>query len=93
MKEVIGTFTVTDGTLRQQTVIISQETILDNQGTITETRKHFNLNTIDGEEVKRSEIENTLILADGTILRKTSNVQFGDPDKDTTPRTRNTPKR
>lgn len=81
IKEIIGSFTVTDGTLRQQTVIISQETILDSEGMITETRKHFNLNSVDGEVVLRGESENTLALTDGTVLRKISNVLFGDPEK------------
>lgn len=91
MKEVIGTFTVTDGTLREQTVIISQETILDEKGIIIETRKYFTLNSIDGEEVRRCEAENTLSLADGTILRKISNTRFGDIEE--APRRRRTHQR
>lgn len=91
MKEVIGTFTVTDGTLREQTVIISQETILDENGVIIETRKYFNLNSIDGEEVRRGETENTLTLADGTLLRKISNIRFGDIE-DTPRRRRHRPR-
>lgn len=90
MKEVIGSFTVTDGTLRQQTVVISQECILDAEGTIIETRKHFNLNGVDGEKVLRGEDRSTLMLEDGTLLRKTSYVRFGDPEQNMphTPRPR-----
>lgn len=80
MKEVIGSFTVTDGTLRQQTVFISQETIVDSTGTIIETIKHLNLNSVDGEKVFRGVNENTLTLGDGTVLKKASAIRFGEPE-------------
>jgi hypothetical protein len=80
MKEVIGSFTVTDKTLRQQTVIISQETTLDETGTLIAASKHLNLNSLDGDEVFRSEDDSTLTLANGTILKKSSNVRLGPPD-------------
>jgi len=80
MKEVIGSFTVTDKTLRQQTVIISQEATLDETGTLIATSKHLNLNSPDGEEVFRSEDDSILTLANGTILKKSSNVRLGLPE-------------
>jgi hypothetical protein len=79
MKKILGTFTVTDSTLRQHTVFVSQETILDEQGTLIKTRKLFNLNSLEGEEVQRTESPGILSLHDGNILRKTSNVQLGEP--------------
>lgn len=81
MKEVIGTFTVTGGTLRQQTVYISQETILDEDGVIKESIKRFTLLSLNGEVVERTKDHNTFLLEDGTILRKTSNIQIGDPEQ------------
>jgi hypothetical protein len=80
MKQVIGTFTVTDGTLRQQTVYISQESHIDSAGVIVDTRKHLNLNAIDGEVVFKTDNDNVMTLADGTVLKKTSNIRFGNPD-------------
>jgi hypothetical protein len=87
MKEILGTFTITDGALRQQTVIVSQEAILDENRTIVETHKHFNLNSLEGEEIQRTEDSAMLTLHDGTVLRKISNVQIGNP-KVPTQRTR-----
>lgn len=81
MKEVLGTFTVTGGHLRQQTVYICQETTLDENGVITETKKHFSLESSDGEIVERTRDPNTYLLDDGTILRKTSPIQLGDPEQ------------
>ncbi|WP_136806925.1 hypothetical protein [Desulfosediminicola flagellatus] len=81
MKEVIGTFTVTGGTLRQQTVYITQQTVIDEKGIIKATIKGFTLNDKDGEIVERTKDQNTFLLEDGTILRKTSNVQLGDPEQ------------
>lgn len=81
MKEVIGTFTVTGGTLRQQTVYITQQTVIDEKGIIIETIKGFTLNDKNGEIVERTKDQNTFLLEDGTILRKTSNVQLGDPEQ------------
>lgn len=82
MREVIGTFSVADGSFKEQTVFINQETILDDNGTITETRKYLTLNSIDGEEVIRTGDHSLLQLSDGTVLRKTSNVHLGVPDQD-----------
>lgn len=81
MKQVIGSFTVTDGTLRQQTVYITQESHIDSAGVIVDTRKLLNLNAIDGEQVFKTDNDNVLTLADGTVLKKTSNIRFGDPEK------------
>lgn len=80
MKEVIGSFAVTDKALQQQTVIISQEIILDETGTLTATSKRLYLNSIDGEEVFRGEDDNTLTLANGSILKKSSNIRLGPPE-------------
>ncbi|SHO52216.1 hypothetical protein [Desulfopila aestuarii] len=80
MKEVIGSFAVTDKTLRQQTVVISQEITLDKTGTLIATSKHLNLNSVDGEEVFRSEDDGTLTLANGSILKKSSNIRLGPPE-------------
>jgi len=80
MKEVIGSFAVTDKTMRQQTVIISQEIILDETGTLIATSKHLNLNSVNGEKVLRSEDDNTLTLTDGSILKKSSNIRLGYPE-------------
>ena len=87
MKEVIGSFAVTNGTSRQQTVIISQEITLDTAGTIIGKRKILTLNTPDGEEIARGDSDSSFTLADGTILRKTSAIRFGDPE-DLAPRRR-----
>jgi len=81
MKEVIGSFTVTDRTLQQKTVIISQEVLLDRTGVIVETKRYLTLDSLNGEEVFRGEDENILTLADGSILKKSSNIRFGDPEK------------
>ncbi len=83
MKEILGTFTVIDGNLRQQTVIVSQETILDENGTLIETRKHFNLNNLEGEEIQRTEEPGILSRHDGSVLRKTGHVLIGDPTNET----------
>jgi len=81
MKEVIGSFAVTDGAMRQQTVIINQEIILDTDGNIVDTKKSMTLNTIKGEPVYPGEKDNILTLTDGTPLRKTSHIRIGDPTR------------
>jgi hypothetical protein len=77
MKEILGTFTVTDSALRQHSIIVSQESVLDEHGTLIATLKYFNLNNLKGEEVQRTEDPGILTLPDGTILKKTSNIQTG----------------
>lgn len=80
MKEVIGSFAVTDKTMRQHTVIISQEIILDETGTLTATSKHLNLNSVDGEKVFRSEDDNIFTLTNGSIFKKSSNIRLSYPE-------------
>lgn len=93
MKEVIGSFAVTDGAMRQQTVIINQEIILDTDGNIVDTKKSMTLNSIKGEPVYPGEKDNILTLTDGTPLRKTSHIRIGDPTRHAPPKKRGLPRR
>lgn len=76
MIEVIGSFTVTCGLAQPQIVFISQETTVNDKNIVTGCKKIFTLNSIDGEPVFRTDDPNTLMLKDGTMLRKTSSVHM-----------------
>lgn len=80
MKEVIGSFAVTDKNMQQHTVLVSQEIHLDDTGTLIKATKHMNLNSVDGEAVFRGKDDNVLTLSDGTILKKSSNIRLGSPE-------------
>lgn len=76
MKEVIGSFTVTNGASQPQIVFVSQKTTVNENNVVIGSKKIFTLNSVDGEAVYRTEDPNTLVLKDGTTLRKTSSVKM-----------------
>ncbi len=80
MKKVLGTLTVTNGHLRPQLVVISQEITVDKSGVITTARKFYTLNSIDGEPVRRTSDPNTFMLDDGTMLKRSGHVQLTQLD-------------
>jgi len=70
-KKTIGSFGIKSDEISAETVVISQET-----SSSSTVRKHFNLNSADGEEVYRTEDPNTFILENGTRLKKITLVEL-----------------
>lgn len=69
MRQVIGYFIVShhDGT--ERVVLVNQDTTTDSSGVIVTARKHFTLDTVDGEEVYGSVSDRSFSTKDGHLLK------------------------
>ncbi len=77
-KEIIGVFKATNGSRRKHLVYVSQEISVNRQKVITEARKKFNLDSLDGEEVRSTVDPDIFLLADGTTLKKSGRITEND---------------
>lgn len=69
-KEVIGVFKATNGGRKSHLVYVSQEIQVNRQKVITDARKVFNLDSLDGQKVRSTVDPDIFLLEDGTILKK-----------------------
>lgn len=77
-KEIIGVFKATNDTKGKHLVYVSQEIRVNRQKVITEARKTFNLDSLDGEEVRSTVNPDIFLRADGTTLKKNGKIKEND---------------
>jgi hypothetical protein len=73
-KEIIGVFKARNGIKRKHLVYVSQEISVNRQKVIIGARKIFNLDSLDGEEVRSTADPDIFLMADGTTLRKSGRI-------------------
>ncbi|WP_136805477.1 hypothetical protein [Desulfosediminicola flagellatus] len=78
MKQFIGYFEVVSSGQLRQIVAVSQETTVNEEGVVMAARKMFTLDTVGGEEVKRTTDPLIFLKEDGTFLKKVGYCQVND---------------
>jgi len=68
-QELIGIFTVVDSNQELQKIVVSQDIVIHYSGQTSHT-KNLHLNTIDGDEVYKTDDPDLFKLSDGATLRK-----------------------
>ena len=79
MKSFLARFTVTDNKKNRQTVVITQELIVDRDDVVVGAVKHYTLDSEDGERLLTTAEPETFITQDGTVLRKVGKLRFDRP--------------
>lgn len=76
MIQLIGTIKVTSPDFSTKTVLLQQETQVNEENIIVSARKIFTLNNVDGEEVYRTANPLLFRQQDGTVLKKAGHFQM-----------------
>lgn len=78
MKYFLASFTVTDNRRNTQTIVITQELLVNKHDVVVGAVKHYTLESEDGERVLTTAEPDTFLTQGGKVLRKVSNVHFDD---------------
>lgn len=79
MKRILGYCTVISANSGLKTLLVSQQITLDEQKNVVKAKKVFTIDSINGDELCRTDDPNIFINRNGTRYKRTGPFQQGEP--------------